>query len=88
MSDKPPPRRTKSGQTEAVRTFRSKLESIQEGTYPRLEELNRQAEELRATTEPPPKDARREDEGDPPTDVVESDLEAPKTKTPKETPKS
>lgn len=45
------PKRTKSGQSAAVQGFRRKLESIQEGTYPVLEEINRQAEELKTETE-------------------------------------
>jgi hypothetical protein len=90
MSDRPskPPRRTKSGESAAVRTFRDKIDSIQEGTFPALEELNRQAEELKAKSEPP-KDPRRDGDEEIPVDVVEeTDLEAPTPKTPKETPKS
>lgn len=83
MSERPPkhpPRRTKSGESAAVKDFRARLDSIAEGTFPALEELNRQAEELRESVVPPkPKnDPRREDEGEPPIDVVETQNEAPK----------
>lgn len=77
MSEKPPPRRTKSGETEAVKAFRAKLESITEGTFPILEELNRQADELQGSIAPP-KDPRRDGDSEPPIDVVFEDPEQDK----------
>lgn len=54
-SSKPPllPRRTKSGESPAVKSFREKLDSIAEGTFPVLEEINRQADALKQTVSPP-----------------------------------
>ena len=54
---------------EASKAFRAKLESIQEGTLPILEELNARIDRL-ARSEPPPVDPRREEQGEVPVDVV------------------
>jgi hypothetical protein len=78
-SKKPPPRRTSSGENPAVRAFRDKLESIQEGTFAPLEDLNARLEKLQAKTPVPPRDPRREEEDDSPIreDVVELPENAP-----------
>lgn len=63
------PKRATSGEHKAVKTFRQKLESIQDGTLEELLELNRQ---LDAQLEGcPPKDARRDGDSDPPVDKIE-----------------
>lgn len=76
MSDKPlpppkaskPPPRTKSGEHSAVRAFREKLESIDENTLPILDDILRQAEELRAKhkSDAPAKTDATEKKEDPP----------------------
>lgn len=70
MTEKPPPRRTKSGENPIAIAFRAKLDSIREGTIPHLEELNRQADELRAKhksdapAEPEPEPEGTEDDAE------------------------
>lgn len=55
-------KRTTSGQHEAVKAFRKKLESIQDGTLADLEKLNRELNadieaQQKADSEPPADDA-------------------------------
>lgn len=69
MSDRPP-KRTTSGEHAAVKAFREKLESIQEGTLEHLRDLNRKLEE-ELEGRPARKDPRREDDEEPPVDKVE-----------------
>lgn len=64
------PKRTQSGESEAVKTFRKKLESVQDSTLEELLELNRKLDaELEGC--PNKKDPRREGESAPPVDRVE-----------------
>lgn len=62
-SSKPPklpPRRTRSGENEAVREFRDKLDSIQDGTLEDIIAANREYAERKAATIAPKADPRRE----------------------------
>lgn len=68
MSEKPPPKRTKSGETPAVQAFRKKIESFKEGTFHALEEMNRQAEAALRNSSAPPADEVDEDETEDPSD--------------------
>lgn len=81
MSDHPPkpPAPKKSGEHEAVKAFREKLESIRENQLPELEALN---ERLLKLTTPVPKgdghpDPRREEDGEIPVDIVEPPASSP-----------
>lgn len=65
MSDKPPLKRTKSGQSPAVLAFRAKLDSIREGTLPDLEKLNQEAAALLAKHKSDAPDAEPKDPPDP-----------------------
>ena len=61
-------RRTTSGQHEAVKAFRKKLESIQDGTLADLEKLNRELDadiEAKKKSDPPPAD-----DAEPPTEPL------------------
>jgi hypothetical protein len=53
------PKRTTSGKHEAVKAFRRKLESIQDGALADLEKLNRElaADIEKQKSDPPPEDA-------------------------------
>lgn len=68
MSDKPP-KPTASGEHAAVKAFREKLESIQEGTLEKIRDLNRKLDEEIESR--PRKDPRRDGDSDPPVDKVE-----------------
>lgn len=74
MTDEKKPKPSSSGEHPAVKQFRDKMESIRENQLPELEALN---ERLLRLTVPVPKgdghpDARREDDGEIPVDVVET----------------
>lgn len=67
-SSKPPKlpeRRTRSGESPAVKEFRDKLDSIQEGTLEEIIAANREYQERKAATLAPKADPRREEETDP-----------------------
>ncbi len=67
-------KRTASGQHEAVKAFRAKLESIQDGALEELLSLNRELDAM--------KDPRRDGDSLPPVDVVFDDV----TPTPEDEP--
>ncbi len=72
----PAPPRTKSGQHPSIRAFRDKLDSINEGTFPLVEELNAKLNRIKAKSDPPKRqDPRREDDQEVPVDVVELEEE-------------
>lgn len=76
------PKRTASGETPAVKAFRQKLDSIQDGTLEELLELNRQLDQQLESC-PPKKDPRRDGDSDPPVDKVEfPTIPAPPEKKP------
>ena len=64
------PKRTSSGKHEAVRAFRKKLESVQDGTLEELLQLNRQLD-----VELERKDPRRDGDEEIPVDIVDLDPE-------------
>jgi hypothetical protein len=66
-------RKPSSGEHPAVRAFRSKLKSVEEGTLPVLGRLNARIDKLKEKSNPPPseQDPRREDGEEVPVDVVE-----------------
>jgi hypothetical protein len=72
VSERPKPRAS-SDQHVAVKDFRRKLESLADGALESLRDLNRKldAEIDKRRSSKPPRDARREDDGEVPTDVVE-----------------
>lgn len=63
-------KRTTSGEHAAVKAFRQKLDSVQDGTLEELLDLNRKLDE-ELESRPPKKDPRRDGDSDPPADRVE-----------------
>ena len=63
-------KRTTSGEHAAVKAFREKLDSVQDGTLEELLHLNRKLDEELESC-PPKKDQRRDGDSDPPVDKVE-----------------
>ncbi len=65
------PAKGSSGEHPAVIAFREKMDSIQEHSVPACEELAARVGRLKGKSDPPAKDARREDDDEVPVDVVE-----------------
>lgn len=74
-SKKPP--KGGSGEHPAVVAFRAKMDSIQEHTLPAAKELAERVETLKAKSDRPPADERREDDQEVPVDIVELPPEPP-----------
>lgn len=80
----PKPPTTGSGEHEAVRAVRDKLDSIQDTTIPKLEAVNERLDKIASgSSRPPNKDPRREDDGPIPVDVVDLEEEPETKKEPK-----